>query len=108
MSEKSSIRAVMELGLLKVACVFVTGLFVLPFADAQTNGGPVLTLDQALVLAKANNLDRKRFGLDIVKQRESLGEARTHLYPRERTSRLPPDVQTPLYCTTKKGQSVSR
>ena len=104
MSEKSSIRAVMELGLLKVACVFVTGLFVLPFADAQTNGGAVLTLDQALVLAKANNRDLKLFGLDIGKQREALGEARTHLYPRFDTSVLAAELLTPLDFTIKKGQ----
>ena len=104
MSEKSSIRAVMELGLLKVACVFVTALFVLPFADAQTNGGAVLTLDQALVLAKANNRDLKLFGLDVGKQREALGEARTHLYPRFDTSVLAAELLTPLDFTIKKGQ----
>src|SRR6266849_279929 len=104
MSEKSSIRAVMELGLLKVACVFVTALFVLPFADAQTNGGAVLTLDQALILAKANNRDLKLFGLDVGKQREALGEARTHLYPRFDTSVLAAELLTPLDFTVKKGQ----
>src|SRR6267143_834366 len=104
MSEKSSIRAVMELELLKVACVFVTGLFVLPFADAQTNGGAVLTLDQALVLAKAKNRDLKLFGLDVGKQREALGEARTHLYPRFDTSVLAAELLTPLDFTIKKGQ----
>jgi outer membrane protein TolC len=104
MSEKSSIRAVMELGLLKVACVFVTALFVLLFADAQTNGGAVLTLDQALVLAKANNRDLKLFGLDVGKQREALGEARTHLYPRFDTSVLAAELLTPLDFTIKKGQ----
>jgi outer membrane protein TolC len=104
MSEKSSIRAVMELGLLKVACVFVTALFVLLFADAQTNGGAVLTLDQALVLAKANNRDLKLFGLDVGKQREALGEARTHLYPRFDTSVLAAALLTPLDFTIKKGQ----
>ena len=104
MSEKSSIRAVMELGLLKVACVFITALFVLPFADAQTNGGAVLTLDQALVLAKANNRDLKLFGLDVGKQREALGEARTHLYPRFDTSVLAAELLTPLDFTIKKGQ----
>src|SRR6266446_2403505 len=104
MSEKSSIRAVMELGLLKVACVVVTGLFVLPFAHAQTNGGAVLTLDQALVLAKANNRDLKLYGLDVGKQREALGEARTHLYPRFDTSVLAAELLTPLDFTIKKGQ----
>src|SRR5467141_3062651 len=104
MSEKSSIRAVMELGLLKVACVFVTALFVLLFADAQTNGGAVLTLDQALVLAKANNRDLKLFGLDVGKQREALGEARTHLYPRFDTSVLAAQLLGPLDFTIKKGQ----
>src|SRR5260370_25879740 len=104
MSEKPSIRAVMELGLLKVACVFVTALFVLPFADAQTNGGPILTRDQARVLAKANNRDLELFGLDLGKQREALGEAKTHLYPRFDTSLLAAELLAPLDFTIKKGQ----
>src|SRR5258708_28664601 len=104
MSEKASIRAVMELGLSKVACVFVTALFVLPFADAQTTGEAVLTLDQALVLAKANNRDLRQYGLDVGKQREALGEARTHLYPRFDASLLAAELLTPLDFTIQKGQ----
>src|SRR5229473_4260141 len=104
MSEKPSIRAVMELGLLKVACVFITALFVLPLADAQTIGGAILTLDQALVLAKANNRDLKLFGLDVARQREALGEAKTHLYPRFDTSVLAAELLSPLDFTVKAGQ----
>ena len=103
MSEKPSIQ-VMELGLLKVACVFVTALFVLPFADAQMNGGAVLTLDQALLLAKSNNRDLKQFGLDVGKQREALGEAKTHLYPRFDTSLLAAELFAPLDFAIQKGQ----
>ena len=86
MSEKRSIRAVKEIWLLQVACVFVTTLCLIPCANAQTNGGTVLTLDEALLLAKSNNRDLKQFGLDVGKQREALSEAKTHLYPRFDTS----------------------
>src|SRR6266851_1550778 len=104
MSDKRSIRAVMELWLLKMACVLVTALCLFPFANAQTSGGAVLTLDQALQLARSNNRDLKQYGFDVDKQREALGEARTHLYPRFDTSVLAAELLTPLDFTIKKGQ----
>src|SRR6266849_5495532 len=104
MSDKRSIRAVMELWLLKMACVLVTALCLFPFANAQTSGGAVLTLDQALQLARSNNRDLKQYGFDVGKQREALGEAKTHLYPRFDTSLLAAQLLTPLDFTIKKGQ----
>src|SRR5260370_9613037 len=104
MSDKRSIRAVMELWLLKMACVLVTALCLFPFANAQTNCGVVHTLDQALQLARSNNRDLKQFGFDVDKQREALGEAKTHLYPRFDTSLLAAQLLTPLDLTIKKGQ----
>jgi len=76
----------------------------LPFAKAQTSGGAVLTLDEALLLARSNNRDLKQYGLDVGKQREALGEAKTHLYPRFDTSVLAAELLTPLDFTIKKGQ----
>jgi hypothetical protein len=61
----------MELWLSKMAYVLVTALCLFPCANAQTNGGAVLTLDEALLLAKSKNRDLKQFGLDVGKQREA-------------------------------------
>src|SRR4029077_10419726 len=79
-------------------------LCLLPCASAQGNGGGVLTLDEALQLAKSNNRDLKEFGLDVGKQREALGEAKTHLYPRLDTSVLAAELLAPLDFTINKGQ----
>jgi len=62
-----------------MTCVLVAALCQFQFAVAQTNGAAVLTLDEALQLAKSNNRDLKEFGLDGSKQREAVGEAKTHL-----------------------------
>ena len=104
MSEKPSIRAMKELWLSKMASVLVTTLCLFPCANAQANGGAALTLDEALVLAKSNNRDLKLFGLDVGKQREALGEAKTYLYPRFDTSVLAAELLAPLDFTIQKGQ----
>jgi len=84
--------------------VLVTALCLFPRANAQTNGGEVLTLDEALLLAKSKNRDLKQFGLDVGKQREALSEAKTHLYPRFDTSVLAAELLAPLDFTIEKGQ----
>jgi outer membrane protein TolC len=87
-----------------MTCVLVALLCLFPHAKAQTNGGAVLTLDEAVRLAKSNNRDLKVRGLDVGKQREALGEAKTHLYPRFDTSVLAAELLTPIDFTIKKGQ----
>src|SRR6266446_1062451 len=104
MSDKRSMGAVMEVVLLRMACVLVATLCLLPCARAQGSGGTALTLDEALQLARSNNRDLKLYGLDVGKQREALGEAKTHLYPRFDTSVLAAELLTPLDFTIKKGQ----
>jgi outer membrane protein TolC len=104
MSDNRSMGAVMEVWLLKMACVLVAILYLLPCASAQTSGREVLTLDEALLLARSNNRDLKQFGLEVGKQREALGEAKTHLYPRFDTSLLAAELLTPLDFTISKGQ----
>jgi len=94
----------MEVWLLKMACVLVATLCLLPRASAQTSGREVLTLDEALLLARSNNRDLKQFGLEVGKQREALGEAKTHLYPRFDTSVLAAQLLAPLDFTIRKGQ----
>ena len=63
-----------------------------------------MTLDEALRLARSNNRDLKQFGIEVVKQREAVGEAKTHLYPRFDTSLLAAELLGPLDFTIKKGQ----
>jgi hypothetical protein len=87
-----------------VACVLAAALCPAPFVNAQTNDGAALTLDEALLLARSNNRDLKQFGLDVGKQRETLGEAKTHLYPRFDTFVLAAQLLTPIDFTIKKGQ----
>jgi outer membrane protein TolC len=104
MSDKRSMGAVMEVRLLKMAYVLVAILFLLSCASAQASGGGVLTLDEALQLARSHNRDLKQFGLDVGKQREAWGEAKTHLYPRFDTSVLAAQLLAPLDFTVRKGQ----
>jgi len=104
MSGKRSIRAVMRQWLSALACVLVAALCSVPLGKAQTSGGAVLTLDEALLLARSNNRDLKKYGFDIDKQREALGETKTHLYPRFDTSVLAAQLLTPIDFTIRKGQ----
>jgi outer membrane protein TolC len=87
-----------------MTCVLAAALCQFQFAVAQTHGATVLTLDEALALAKSNNRDLKVWGLDVGKQREALGEAKTHLYPRFDTSVLAAQLLAPLDFTINKGQ----
>ena len=93
-----------EVRLSALTCVLVAGLCQIPFANAQTSGGAALTLDEAIALARSNNRDLKQYGLDVGKQREELGEAKTHSYPRFDTSVLAAELLAPLDFTIKKGQ----
>jgi len=93
-----------EVRLSAVTCVLFAALCQIPFAKAQTSGGAVLTLEEALQLARSHNRDLKVSGLDVGKQRETLGEAKTHLYPRFDTSVLGAQLLAPLDFTIKKGQ----
>ena len=86
-----------------IALLLVATLCHFP-VDAQTSGGLVLTLDEALLLARSDNRDLKVYGLDVSKQREALGEAKTHLYPRFDTAVLAAQLLAPLDFTLKKGQ----
>src|SRR6266403_1316802 len=94
----------MDVRLSAVTRILVIALCQIHLSNAQTSGGAVLTLDKALLLARSSNRDLKLYGFDIGKQREALGEARTHLYPRFDTSVLAAELLTPLDFTIKKGQ----
>src|SRR5438105_8408241 len=87
-----------------ITCVLVAAFCQFQFAVAQTNGATVLTLDEALLLARSKNRDLKQFGLDVGKQREALAAAKTHLYPRFDTSVLAAELLAPLDFSIRKGQ----
>src|SRR5437879_2158361 len=97
-------RSMMHMRLSAMNCALVAALCLFPCANAQTNTGTALTLDEALQLARSNNRDLKLYGLDVSKQREALGEAKTHLYPRFDTWVLAAQLLTPLDFTIKAGQ----
>jgi outer membrane protein TolC len=84
--------------------ILVTVMGLLPCANAQTSDGEVLTLDEAVSLARSSNRDLKQSGLEIGKQREALGEAKTQFYPRLDSSVLATQLLTPLDFTIKAGQ----
>ena len=94
----------MDVRLLAIAYVLLVAVCLSPWAKAQTAGGPVLTLDEALLLARSNNRDLKQYGFDVGKQREALGEAKTHMYPRFDTSVLAAQLLAPIDFTIRKGQ----
>jgi len=96
--------SMMHVRLSAMTCVLFAAFCQLHLAYAQTSGGAVLTLEEALLLARSNNRDLKLYGLDVGKQREALGEAKTHSYPRLDTSVLAAQLLTPLDFTIKKGQ----
>jgi len=58
----------MDMRLSTITCVLAAALCLFPCAKAQTTDGAVLTLDEALQLARSNNRDLKQFGLDAGKQ----------------------------------------
>ena len=64
----------------------------------------VLTLDQAIELARANNRETKRAKFEIDKQREALAEAKTSYFPRLDTYLLATELLTPLDFRIKAGQ----
>jgi len=94
----------MDVRLLAMAYVLLVAVCLSPWAKAQTAGGPVLTLDEALLLARSHNRELKQYGFDVDKQREALGEAKTHLYPRFDTSVLAAQLLAPIDFTIRKGQ----
>jgi OMF family outer membrane factor len=94
----------MHVRLSAIHCVLVAALCLFPRAQAQTGSGTVLGLDEALQLARSNNRELKQYGLDVSRQREAVGEAKTHLYPRFDTSVLAAQLLGPLDFTIKKGQ----
>src|SRR4051812_27247276 len=87
-----------------MAYVIVATLCQIPWANAQTSGQAVLTLDEAILLARSNNRELKQYALDVDRQREAQAESKTHLYPRLDTSVLAAELVRPINFTVSKGQ----
>jgi outer membrane protein len=83
--------------------VVVTSLTLTTAAAGQERTENVLTLDQAIELARSHNRELKQAGLEIHKQQEAFSEARTQLYPRFDTYFLGSELLTPLDFTIKSG-----
>ena len=94
----------MDVRMSAMAVILVVALSLSRCANAQTSGGEVLTLDEAISLARSNNRDLKHSGLDVGKQREALGAAKSYLYPRLDSSVLATQLLTPIDFTIKAGQ----
>ena len=86
-------------------CLLVVGtsLILTTAAPGQERRENLLTLDQAIELARAHNRELKQAGLEIHKQQEAFSEAKTRLYPRFDTYFLASELLTPLNFTIKSG-----
>src|SRR5712671_3778115 len=94
----------MDVRMSAVTAILIATLGLSPCAHAQTSGGEILTLDEAISLARSNNRDLKQYGFDISKRREALGAAKSELYPRFDASVLAAQLLTPIDFTIKAGQ----
>src|SRR5258706_4292311 len=94
----------MDARMLVMTAILITALGLSPCAHEQTSGGEILTLDEAIALARSNNRDLKQYGFDISKRREALGAAKSELYPRFDASVLAAQLLTPIDFTIKAGQ----
>src|ERR1700675_4104044 len=78
--------------------------FAMAALGQERTSGDVLTLDQAIELARANNRETKRARFDIDRQREASAEAKALYYPRFDTYLLGTELLTPLDFTIGAGQ----
>src|SRR2546429_881733 len=80
-------------------------LMMLPASVMRGQEAPAktLTLEEAVSLALSHNRELKQAGLEIHKQKEAFGEAKTHLYPRFDTYVLASELLTPLDFTIRAG-----
>ena len=96
--------SIMDVRMSAMTAMLIATLGLSPCAYAQTSGGSVLTLDEAISLARSNNRDLKQYGFDVGKRREALGAAKSELYPRFDASVLAAQLLTPIDFTIKAGQ----
>jgi outer membrane protein len=94
----------MDVRMSAMAIMLVVAMGLSLCANTQTSGGEVLTLDEALSLARSNNRGLKRSGLEISRQTETLSAAKTQLYPRFDATVLAAQLIAPLNFTINAGQ----
>jgi outer membrane protein len=94
----------MDVRVSAMAILVVAAMGLSLCANAQTSGGEILTLDEAISLARSHNRDLKQTGLEIGKQTAALDEAKTQFYPRFDTSVLAAQLLAPLNFTINTGQ----
>lgn len=78
---------------------------ILPAAIVRGQKEPpkLLTLEDAVSLARSHNRELKQAGLEIHKQQEAFSEAKTQLYPRFDTYFLASELLAPLDFTIRSG-----
>jgi outer membrane protein TolC len=69
----------------------------------QEEPAKLLSLEEAVSLARSHNRELKQAGLEIHKQKEAFSEAKTQLYPRFDTYFLASELLTPLDFTIRSG-----
>src|ERR1700722_16650390 len=95
----------MDLRITVVTVILAAAVCLTLCANAQTGGGQVLTLDEAVSLARANNRGLKQSGLEISKQTETLSAAKTQLYPRFDATVLAAQQTPAQHCRLTRAQS---
>jgi outer membrane protein len=80
-------------------------VMTLPASIMRAQGEPakILTLEEAVSLARSHNRELKEAGIEIHKQKEALSEAKTQFYPRFDTYLLTSELLNPLDFTIPAG-----
>jgi outer membrane protein len=94
----------MDVRITAMTVILVAAVGLSLCAQAQTSGGEVLTLDEAISLARSKNRELKQSGLEVGKQTEAFEEAKTQYYPRLDTTVLAAQLLAPLNFTINTGQ----
>ena len=87
----------------RIASVFLVLMLPVSVMRAQEEPARLLTLEEAVSLARSHNRELKQAGIEIHKQTEAFSEAKTQLYPRFDTYFLASELLTPLDFTIKSG-----
>jgi hypothetical protein len=87
----------------RIVSVFLVLMLPLSVMRAQEEPARLLTLQEAVSLARLHNRELKQAGIEIHKQKETFSEAKTQLYPRFDTYFLASELLTPLDFTIKSG-----
>ena len=93
-----------DLGLRSCIWTPVLALFLLPAGLAEQDQPPVLTVDQAVKIAKINNRMIKVSSLQLAGSKESYLAFKTHRYPTFNTYIFASELLAPISFTVPAGQ----